>query len=415
MQLVEIHQISRGHPFFKECDSLSRQAKLLYNEANYLVRQLYISKNDYLDASNLQKLLQKTSENYKSLPAKVSAQTLRNLHTNWLSFFAAMREYGKHPSKFLARPSLPGYKKVYCLVIYDRQAISTRELKKGMLKLSKTNIKIPYQHKECQVKQARIIPINSQLFKIEIVYEIKNKEVEQFGTKQVGVDLGLNNLATIAGEANPVIMEGRVLKSYNQYYNKERARLQAKLPQGQYSSKRIDRLTNKRNNKINDYMHRISKRIIDYCLTNAIGELVIGYNPEWKQKINLGRRTNQNFVNIPFRKLIEKVQYKAEREGIEVILQEESYTSKCSFLDDEPMCHHEKYVGRRIRRGLFRSEKGVVINADVNGALNILRKSNPQFNVVNEGIQVVAIPPVRVNPHLKGKMDHLQTEAMIYH
>jgi putative transposase len=394
MQLVETHQISRYHKHFKECDALSRKTKLLYNEANYAVRQMFIKEKIYTNAAEMQKTLQGTA-NYTALPAKVASQTLRNLDKNWISFFAASKEFKKHPEKYKGKPHLPGYKKTHSIVIYDRQAISTKALRKGVIALSQTNIELEYQHLEHKVKQARIIPINSQLFKIEIVYDVPIGTVSK-GKKQVGIDLGVNNLVTLAGEINPIIMEGKVVKSYNQWYNKEKARLQAKLPKGRHVSKRIEKLTNKRNNKITDYMHRASRCIVNYCLTNDVGTVVIGYNPEWKQGVNHGRRNNQNFVNIPFYRLVSQIEYKANMVGIVVKMQEESYTSKCSFLDNETIEHHKKHIGKRVRRGLFRSGTGIFINADVNGALNILRKSNLQSN---EEIVVLAVVPVRINPY----------------
>lgn len=176
----------------------------------------------------------------------------------------------------------------------------------------------------------------------------------------------------------PFIINGKPLKSINQYWNKERARLQSLLGDKK-TSKRIQSITNKRNNKVKDYLHKSSRKLVDFLVSNNISTLVVGYNEEWKQGVNLGKRNNQSFVFIPYYTLIEQLEYKCRLEGINFILTEESYTSKCSFLDNEEVCKHEKYLGKRIKRGLFKSKEGKLINADLNGSLNILKKVVGEF------------------------------------
>lgn len=407
MKLVEKHYIQKNHKYFKECDKLSFLAKNLYNYANYLVRKEFIENKIWLKSPELQKILQGQQVDYLALPAKVSSQVLRLLEKNWKSFFKAIKDWKKHPDKYLGRPRLPRYKhktKGRQVVIYDVQAINKRKLnKEGIVKLSKTNIEIPFINNfdDNKIKQARIVHMNQFQYCIEIVYEtiIQSKVLNK--ENYIGVDLGLNNLCTIGGnKVKPFIIEGKVIKSINQYYNKLKAKLQSKLPKNRFTSNRIIRLTNKRDHKINDYLHKVSKYIIDFCLTNDVGKIVIGYNSKWKQNINIGKKNNQKFVGIPFLKLVNMIVYKAELVGIEVVLQEESYTSKCSFIDNEKVCRHQKYQGKRIKRGLFKSAKKLLINADINGMYNILRKAIVNFSIKSkEIIEVVAVQPIRINPY----------------
>ena len=191
----------------------------------------------------------------------------------------------------------------------------------------------------------------------------------------------MNTLAAVTSNqpgVTPFLVQGRPLKALNQWYNKRRARLQAKLPEGVYASRQLDILTDKRQRQITSYLHVASRRIVDWLVAQRIGTLVIGKNDGWKQAVGLGKRTNQNFVFIPHARFIEMLEYKAELVGIQVIVSEESYTSKCSFLDLEPVGKHEVYAGKRIKRGLFRASDGRCLNADVNGALQHSAQSSPK-------------------------------------
>jgi putative transposase len=246
------------------------------------------------------------------------------------------------------------------------------------------------------IREARIIPKGIG-YMVEIVYQktispkLLNKD------KIIAIDLGVRNLITTVNNNGfqPFVIKGGVVKSINQYYNKERARIQSVYDrQGIKTGKKMQQLTNKRDRKIHDYFHKTSREIIDYCLLNDIGTVVIGYNPDWKQSCQLGKRNNQNFVTIPFYKLIQQLDYKAEAQGITVIKQEESYSSKCSFLDNESIKHHKKYLGRRITSGLFKSKTGIIINADVNGGYNILKKAF--LNAIDaDRIEDVGLHPTR--------------------
>jgi putative transposase len=246
------------------------------------------------------------------------------------------------------------------------------------------------------IREVRIIP-KGVGYVVEIVYRKKIHPKPLNKNNIIAIDLGVRNLITTVNNngLKPFVIKGGVVKSINQYYNKGRARIQSTYDhQGIKTGKTMQKLTNKRNTKLNDYFHKTSRKIIEYCIINDIGTVIIGYNPDWKQNCHLGKKNTQNFVTIPYYKLIQQLDYKAEEQGITVIKQEESYSSKCSFLDDEPIKHHDKYLGRRITRGLFKSHTGTVINADVNGAYNILKKA--LLNAVDaDRIEDVGLHPAR--------------------
>lgn len=223
----------------------------------------------------------------------------------------------------------------------------------------------------------------------------------------MGIDLGVNNLATCGTNVGRgIIIDGKPLKSMNQYYNKKLAKMKSDNDalldkelnkkvetQRHHNTRNIERLCRKRRNKVKDYLHKASCRIFDYAASNDITTIVVGKNVGWKQECDMGTRNNQIFVQIPHAKFIDILTYKARAHGIMLVTTEESYTSKCSFIDNEEMCHHEQYMGKRIKRGLFRTKEGRLINADLNGALNIIRKVVP--NAFAEGIEAVVVPPTR--------------------
>ena len=398
MQLVEQHIIKASDPRFGPIDQAAFAAKNLYNKANYIIRQSFIHDGKYIPYPEMDKRLQDTDE-YKALPAKVSQQVLRSLDKAWQSSFAAMREWRENPEKFLGRPKLPRYKdkqKGRYLLIYTIQAISKKALERGIIKFSKLPVEI--QTKQRNINQVRIVP-RKGFYCVEVVYTVEPEPKELDPSLIAGVDIGVNNLAAVTSNKPgfaPVLVNGRPLKSVNQFYNKERARLQSLLPGDQRTSNRIERLTNKRNRKIKHYLHTASRRIIDHLAAEGIGTLIIGKNDNWKQKSTLGKRNNQNFVSIPHARFIDMLTYKAQLVGIQVITSEESYTSKTSFLDLEPIEKREVYAGRRIKRGLFRASDSQLINADVNSSYNIIRKVVP--NAFADGIQDIVVRPLGLAP-----------------
>lgn len=394
MQLVEQHIIKKNNILYQECDKLSFLSKNLYNRANYIIRQSFTNKENsiYLNYYEINKLF-KSEKDYCSLPRKVSNQTLRLLDKNWISFFAAMKAWNKDKEKFKGRPSLPAYLdkvKGRFVVTYEKGAISTKELKNGIVKLSGTSISIKTNKKN--INQCRIVS-KKGFYVIEIVYTVNDVEKKPDNKRYAAIDIGMNNLATIGSNVSkPIIINGRPLKSINQYYNK----ILAKLLANKDSGKKIHTLCYKRNNKIKDYIHKATRCIVNHLVSENINTLVIGYNKGWKQDINIGKVNNQNFVNIPFLMFVNILKYKCELVGITVILNEESYTSKCSFLDNEDIKKHKNYKGKRVKRGLFRSATNRYINADLNGALNILKKVVGEFQYP---IEVCSAPKVITLKH----------------
>ncbi len=357
--------------------SLCHLSKNLYNESNYIVRQEFFKKNKWIRYNKLYHSV-KTSQNYQQLPAQTAQQVLKILDRNWKSFFNAIKAWNEDKSKFLGEPKLPNYKPKngeFMLVFTNQQV----KLKDNILIFPekaafKLKTRLP---DKTNIREVRIIPKGIG-YMVEIVYqkEINPKPLNKNSIN--AIDLGVRNLITMVNNngLRPFVIKGGVVKSINQYYNKEKARIQSVYDhQGIKTGKAMQKLTNKRNRKIFDYFHKISQKIIQYCEFHDIGTVVIGYNPDWKQNCHLGKRNTQNFVTIPYHRLVNQLEYKAEEQGITVIKQEESYSSKCSFLDKEPIKRHKKYLGCRITRGLFKSTTGTIINADVNGAYNILKKA----------------------------------------
>jgi len=346
----------------------------------------------------------KQHEAYKALPAKVSQQILMVLNRNWKSFFAALKAYEEDPSPFLGRPKLPKYKhktEGRNILVYTIQAISKIGLEQGCIQPSMLPISV--KTNQTSIVQVRIVPRNGY-YVIEVVYEKDIVQADVHPELCAGIDIGVNNLATITSNKVgfvPCIVNGRPVKSINQFYNKRRAALQKKLGTTG-TTKRMERLTNTRTRRIDHYLHTASRHIIDLLVEERIGTLIIGKNPEWKQEAHMGKRNNQHFVQIPHARFIEMLTYKAELIGITVKITEESYTSKASFLDCDILPaydpeHKGKHIfsGKRVERGLYRAANGWYINADVNGSYNIIRKAFPDAFQAEE-IEGVVVHPTRI-------------------
>jgi IS605 OrfB family transposase len=347
---------------------------------------------------------------------------VKQVHEAWKSFFEACEAYREHPEKFTGRPKLPGYKDKTSgrnLLQYNMQAVSRgkRTLDRGIIKPSQLGIEVKTRQSPSSIDEVRIAP-KKGFYVVEVVYT-KGEKQEQINDKYIaGVDLGVNNLVALASNKPgfvPVVVNGRPVKSTNQFYNKRRAELQkAKAHTG--TTARMERMTTKRNRRIEHYMHTVSKRVVDLLVSEGIGILVIGKNDGWKQEANMGKRNNQQFCFIPHAKLISMLQYKAELVGIKVILTEESYTSQASLLDldkipvyDPKRKDKPKFSGKRIKRGLYRASDGRIINADINGAGNTIRKVAPNAFQQAAGVEdgkarfshALVVHPVRlvVTPH----------------
>jgi putative transposase len=405
MQLAERHIIKSTENRFVEIDGLAFKSKNLYNAANYIIRQSFVYGWGYINYNEMNRLM-KSHQSYKTLPAKVSQQILMVLDNNWKSFFEAVKAYKKDCSNFTGRPKLPKYKdkvKGRNILIYTIQAISSKQLKNGIIKLSGTEILIKTKVNTDQICQVRLVP-KCDSYVIEVIYNEPESTISN-DIWVASIDLGLSNLVALTSNQPgfiPLLINGRPLKSINQFYNKRSSQLQSQLKGCRKTSSRIQRLTRCRNQKVDNYLHHTSRLIIGILVAKQIGTLVIGKNAQWKTEINLGKQTNQNFVSIPHARLIEMLEYKARLVAIKVILQEESYTSKSNFLNLDPIPVYGQtgndviFSGKRIKRGLYKTSVGQLINSDVNGAYNILRKAIP--NAFSNGIGSCVVQPRRVNP-----------------
>lgn len=372
---------------------LSHTAKNLANQAIYNVRQYYFTEGEYLNYQKNYALL-KDSENYKILNSNMAQQILKEVDGSFKSFFGLLKlaKKGKYAFKDCKLPHyLP--KNGYTTLVIGFVRLKGNKLIipfSNMYKKSHSPIKItiPPILVDKHIKEIRIIPkANARFFEIQYIYEAECIQRNLNKNNALAIDLGINNLATcVTNIGKSFIIDGRRLKSINQWFNKENARLQSikdKQHFGKRTTNRQKAIACDRNNKVNDYMSKAARIIINYCITNDIGTLVVGYNETFQRGSNLGKQTNQNFVSIPYGKLREKLEYLCELNGMVFVKQEESYTSKASFWDkdnipvynaDNPQTY--AFSGNRIHRGLYKTKNGITFNADVNGALNILRKSS---------------------------------------
>ena len=404
--------IKKSHTDYKYIKTQLIESKEIYNFANYILRQLYFKNsnkhkyslefiNEYPSLKDL--FLKYIEENkqfsslfYKiicefsnlkqySINLKIVQNIVDKLKNDWTSYWKLLKM--KKNKTYDEKINIPRYKKKYNLVEYNNQVISKKKLKQGYIGTDKMKqgIKIANRHKVLDCKCFRIYNKNDKIL-CELIYE---KEIEQVkkNDRVASIDIGLENLFTIAFNYNKkgISIKGTKLKVINQYFNKEKARLQSMLPNKQYVSKFINQLLYKRTVQLRNYIGYYTNKLIEILRTERISKLVVGYNKEWKQEINIGSKNNQNFVSIPFRKILDILRYKLEDNGIEYKEQEESYTSKASYLDNDeiPIYKEEtneiKFSGRRIKRGIYKSKQGKIINADLNGALNILKKSGEKL------------------------------------
>jgi putative transposase len=402
MQLVEQHVIKRSDSRYALIDTAAFASKNLYNLANYHMRQFFIHQGKYLSCGEVYHLVKQTDA-YKALPRKVSNDVLRLLEKNWKAYRKALAAWYKNPSMFLGRPCLPKYKdkqKGRNILIYDIQALSKKGLKRGLIQPSQLGITI--QTKQTNIQQARIIPRRGY-YVVEVIYERKEIPATIDPALIASIDIGVNNLAALTSNKVgflPRLVNGKPLKSTNQYYNKRKAELQKRL-KNNYWTARMERMTNKRTRRINHYLHTASRRIIDLLIKEGIGVLIIGKNPRWKQGCEMRKADKQHFVQLPHARFIEMLSYKARLVGIQVVLQEESYTSQASFLDGDPIpiygqpaAEEPAFSGRRLKRGLYKAKNGHRFNADINGSYNILRKASP--NGFPNGVEAVAVQPIRL-------------------
>lgn len=391
MQLVEQHIIKKNDDRYKFLDEVCFKSKNLYNAALYEIRQHFFNTKQFLNWFSVDKIFkEKKQVDYYALPCKVSQQTLKLLNQNFKSFFSLSKKKDYNRKK-----SIPKYldkSKGRFVTVYTNQAISKKELRNGIIQLSGTAFKIKTKVSCNSINQVRIVPKNSY-YKVEIIYEVEEIEELEDNGRYSAIDLGVNNLTTVSfNDSKPFIINGKPLKSINQFYNKRKAELQSKLYGNKKTTNKINSITRKRNNKIKNYLHKASRCIVNHLVSNNVNTLIIGKNDNWKQETNIGKKNNQNFVSIPHSQFVEMISYKCKLAGITVKLTEESYTSKCSFIDNEELKRHSNYKGKRIKRGLFRTHEGKLINADLNGSLNIMRKVIGEFQYP---IEVCSTPLVK--------------------
>ena len=384
---------------YRTLRELCHTAKNLANEAIYNVRQYYFAEGEFLKYEKNYVLL-KNSPNYKALNSNMAQQILKEVDGSFKSFFGLLKlaKQGKYAFKDCKLPHyLP--KDGYTTLVIGFVRLNGNKLilpfSNGFKKTHKAvEITIPPILLDKRVKEIRIIPkAKARFFEIQYIYEAECSQRNLNTNNALALDLGINNLVTaVSSQGKSFIIDGRRLKSINQWFNKENARLQSikdKQNFGKSTTNRQKAIARDRNNKVNDYMNKAARKIINYCIANDIGTLVAGYNETFQCSSRIGRQNNQNFVNIPYGQLRGKLEYLCELNGIVFVKQEESYTSKASFWDkhDIPVYNADNpqeypFSGKRVHRGLYKTASGKTLNADVNGALNIMRKSN----VVDLGI-----------------------------
>ena len=370
LQLTQQIIINNRHKYYDGLDNLCLLAKNLYNVALFHIRQQYFKDKTYLNYNALDKLLSSTNNiDYKAIPYRQSAQQiLRNVDKTFKSFFNGIKS-DKNKGKRVRPPKYKDKDRGRYVLTYTNQSF---RYKNSIIKLKGINGDwYEFKTDKQDIQQIRLVPKGSHVV-VEIIYNVEYT-LKEDNKRYASIDLEFNNIVALTSNVSQSILyNGRPLKAINQHYNKCKAELQSKLKQNKHASKRINRLTYKRNNKIKDYMHKLSATIIQYMEANNLNTLIVGKNNEWKTNIEIGKVNNQNFVSIPYNMLISMLEYKCKLHGIKMITVNEAYTSKCSFLDNETICKHEAYLGKRTNRGLFISSNGIKINADINGSLNIM-------------------------------------------
>lgn len=397
MKVIRIEQqaITKRHQKWLFINEMCKHTKDLYNYANYLIRQEFVQNKKYIQYKELNFDL-KSNELYKFCMSQPANCVLRRLDKNWKSFFKAIKDWKEHKEKYNAMPKLPKYLKKdgrfvweipnnACYIVRDELHFRIRKLQDIKWK---TKVK-------GRLLQVRFVPRgNDYVMEVVTEMEIEDKPKREM-SRIIGMDLGVNNFVTITNNIGeqPIIINGKGLKSINQYFNKKRAYLMGRTIHRNKTnwSNKLDRLTNKRFNKVKNFMHHASKFVIDYCRLNNIDTIICGLNNLWKQRVKLGSNT-QSFIFIPYNVFIKQLTYKCEEAGINFITTDESYTSGTSFLDNEEPIKENYNKKRRIKRGLFKSNNGTLINSDINGSLQIIKKVAP--NAFADGVQGYLTPVI---------------------
>lgn len=389
MHLTVKQRVNRiSYKEYKVLRELSRASKDLFNKATYIKRQNFFERQKCGDVKNITYTqlyrLMKNEDEYKVLNSNMSQQVLKLVDRNFKSFYGLLK--AKKDNKYSGKVKLPNYLDkdgFFSLIIGFVRIKDNFEFDIPMSTKYPNKMKISFNTppvlKGKSIKEIRIIPKqNARFFEIQYVYEAEVSNGIYNKNNALSIDLGVNNLMACAtNNGQSFIIDGRKIKSVNQYANKKNAKLKSILDkQGVKSSKRLDKLWNKRNNIINDYILKSCRYIISYCKTYDIGNIVLGFNKDMNRNINLGKRNNQNIATLPMGKIKSTLKYMCKLDNIKLHIQEESYTSKASFFDKDDMNKSTIFSGKRVKRGLYKTSSGYLLNADVNAALNILKKSN---------------------------------------
>lgn len=385
--------IRSGNKNYRAIGRLCQITRRIKNRTHYLIRHQKKENGKPFSHSDADKFLKKHEAClYKKHASAIAQRTTQIAGEEWSSFKKSLKTYQRDPSKYTARPKTPKYARSAATTYIGRNGFS---VKQGWIHFPKASGLQPIPTARClnqsvnakpedtQIAEVRLVPKGS-CFAIEVVYDLdKCHENGAYcpvlnKSAVLGIDIGLNNLATLVSnqpDCNPVLISGKVLKAINARYNQQSAELRSNNKGGHLAAKAV-----KRHNRVKDYLHKTSRYIVDYCVKHDIGTIVIGKNDQWKTGINIGRVNNQNFVSIPHAQLIDQIKYKAADLGIRVIIQEEAYTSKASALDNDAIPAYQSgiarvFSGRRVKRGLYKASDGKKLNADVNGAINIVRKA----------------------------------------
>ena len=421
-------RIKKGNRLYGYFDELTRKSANLYNATNFYVRQVFsgMSKGAAQCHDNEQAVIDQVNvcltahprihevtpetpyisynmldyvfktirhEAYYDLPAQANQQVMQEVFEAWKSFYKSIKDYATSPDKYSGRPKPPGYAKKGSrkTLTLSNQICMVKEERYLKLPKTKHRLNIGKLGVLGRLQEMRVVPANG-IFTVQLVMQVEADKAPVLNHENIlGIDLGVNNFAAATNNVNirPFILNGRTLKSINQNYNQERARLTGILRHGQapnsgaYRSKRLQRLDLKRGDKIKDFMHKASRQVVDYCVREDIVTIVVGMNEGFKSEVKLGKASKQSFMTIPYSTFLDYLEYKCEAAGIDLKLTEESYTSKASFQDRDslPVYGKEtiepKFSGRRIKRGLYRSQNGSLVNADCNGSGNIIRKVFP--------------------------------------
>lgn len=393
VQRVEQIIIKKDHPKFKVIDEMCFHSKNLYNEANYTIRQNFIENGEVIPYKKMNFDF-KTHENYKLCMSQPANCVLRVLDKNWKSYFVAIKDWKVHPEKYLGMPKLPKYLPKdgrFNWMIPNNTCYYEQE--KGEIYFQIRKLQGYTWKSRClgRLIQVRFVP-RGTCYVMEVVYEIEVPNTLEESHRIAAIDIGVDNLITMSNNIGqkPIIVNGKILKSINQQYNKEKAKLQSELMKrnGQHWSKKLELMNNKRHQRIKNYIHNATAFVIKWCIENDIDTLVVGKNDTWKQE----KKHMQNFTYIPYEMVLSQLQYKCENTGIKYIETNEAYTSGTSYLDDEMPVKENYNKDRRIQRGLFQA-KDMLINADVNGSLQIMRKVFPD-SYTGYGIEVDLTPTI---------------------